>query len=66
MVKERCGWEERFELHSVCDNVKGTFQKLRARQGHLIKSRTVTMTIAEHLEERFDPFVIPFQFHVFR
>jgi hypothetical protein len=36
MVKERCGWEERFELHSVWDNVKGTFQKLRAKLGYLI------------------------------
>jgi len=58
MVKKRCGWEERFELRSVCDYVQGTFQKLRARQGHLIKSRTVTMIIAEPLEGHFDHFVI--------
>lgn len=66
MVKKRGGWEERFELRSVCDNVQGTFQKLRARQGHLIKSLTVTMIIAEPLQEHFGPFVIPFQCRVFR
>ena len=58
MVKERCGWEEGFELDNVFAKVKGTFQRLRARQGQLMKYSTITMIIVEILDEHFGPFII--------
>lgn len=66
MVKERCEWKENVELHNVFDNVKGTSQNLRARQGQFVQCRTLAMIIAEPSEAYFGPLIIPFHCYVLR